>query len=95
MIRKMLENAGLPTNKNIISDVNQVTDLESSSLSRMISELDGTGLKVGLVNIPEQLKSFLKIFHEHRNIEIFPTEKEAVNAFNQKLTGEEKSNPSP
>src|SRR5262245_4487368 len=70
-----LEKAGLPR-KNIIIDGAKVTDVDSSTVAALLLELKQAYQRIGLVNVPSELKSFLELFHKNDAIPTFASEEE-------------------
>ncbi len=78
-----LEKSGLPV-KNLIMDGAKVSDIDSSTVAAILAEMKKNDHKIGLINVPEELRSYLEILHQSEHLQIFASEKEAVEALNKK-----------
>src|SRR6185503_4480178 len=77
--KAQLDGAGLPR-KNLIIDGAQVTDVDSSTVAALLLELKNMYQKIGLINTPPELKSFLELLHQKASIPTYASEEEALNA---------------
>jgi ABC-type transporter Mla MlaB component len=84
--RDKMEKGGLPK-KNTIIDGKKVTDVDSATVAVLLAEMQNVDEKVGLINLPEELKSYLDVFHQRDKIPVFASEEEALQAFSKEEGG--------
>ncbi len=81
--KERMEKAGLPM-KNVILDGKKVADIDSSGVAVLLIELQKKYHKIGLINLPSSLKSYLDIFHQRDKLQIFESEEAAIAALNKR-----------
>lgn len=74
--------AGLPV-KNIIIDGAKITDIDSATVAAIFVELQKKDRKIGLINVPAELRSYLEIFHQENKLQIYKSEEEALAVLNR------------
>lgn len=81
--REQMYKAGLPV-KNVIFDGAKITAVDSSPIAVLLAEMHKKKQKIGLINPPKDLRSYLEILHQQNKVRIFSSEQEAVDALNKK-----------
>lgn len=84
--KEQIEKSGLQT-KDVVFDGKKITHIDSAAVAALLMELHQGRQKVAVLNPPEDLKSYLDIFHQKDKIKIFESEEEAVREFNKKEVG--------
>ncbi|MCA9400028.1 MAG: STAS domain-containing protein [Candidatus Omnitrophica bacterium] len=77
---------GSKIDKNIIVDYKKVNKIDSATIAFHIvrlKEYQEKGFKIGFINMTEQLRSLLAMFHQCDTFKIYLSEEEAMVALNK------------
>jgi hypothetical protein len=81
--QRLEESGMLP--KNLIMDGVKITNIDSAAIAAIFAELQKKTYKIGLINLPKELDSYLDILHQKDKLGIiYNSEAEAVAALNNR-----------
>ncbi len=83
--KSKLDKAGLPE-KNLILDGKKVKDVDSATIAVLLVEMKKENQKMALINIPDELKSYLEIFHQRDKLPVYENEADAVKDLDKERT---------